>query len=205
MGSAGVLTSKDSWRGGHYGIEIDLGLPSEERLAAAVEVLWSRPFVEGCYLNRNLEPTSQMRVDPRHHTNEGHLYGTATLPRGASVPCGSCVCRLENEAEVLTRDLVSFYIALGSLHKIYPVEGYPFSDVARAAEWKRPLDAWLVETGPFVYERFRFRIALVGFEVDFPKVTAEAVEREGVPSDRYEGFLVESSDHLECIRRQISS
>jgi hypothetical protein len=32
-------------------------------------------------------------------------------------------------------------------------------------------------------------LALIGFEADFPRVTCESVRRNGIPSDRFDGYL----------------
>lgn len=191
------FTSAENWCGGHYGIEIDLGPPSDERVAAALKAFWSLPSVNGCYLNREQPLESQIKLDPGEHLTESRLYGTAIPTFGASVVCGTFTCRLQNENGVIERDLLSFYVPLGSLSKIYPVGAYPFSDAERASEWRQPLDDWLVEAGRFVFDRVRFQLALVGFEVDFPKVTPKAVERDGVPTNRYDGYLWQRGSALE--------
>jgi hypothetical protein len=192
------FASEENWCGGHYQLEVDLGSPSDERLAGALQALWSHPSLEGCYLNRGQELKDQPRVDPAQHSGEGHLYGTATLPGGARVPCGTYVCRLQDEEDgPVVRDLFSLYVPLGSASRAYPVGAYPFSDIDRAAEWRVPLDRWLVDLGRFVYERVRFQLALIGFEVDFPNVSAATIQRNGLPAERYDGFLWRVGDQLE--------
>jgi hypothetical protein len=60
------------WRGGHHGIEVDLGVPSEKRLADALQAIWSHSSLVGCYPSRDQELQNQIRVEP--YANEGHLY-----------------------------------------------------------------------------------------------------------------------------------
>jgi hypothetical protein len=191
------FASEETWRGGHYGIEIELGSPSDDRLMAALEAFWSLPSVNGCYTNHDRPVKSQVKVVPGQYVNHIRLYGTAILPSGAGVACGTFTCRLQNEAGVVTRDLLSFYLPLGSISRIYPVGSYPFGDLVRAMEWRTPLDQWFVQLGTALYERVRFPLALIGWEVDFPNVTAETVKRNGVPAERYDGYLVQTGNGLE--------
>lgn len=191
------FTSEEMWRGGHYGIEFELGVPSHERLADVMQAIWSHPSLFGCYLSRQQEFQNQIRVEPRKYASEGHLYGTATLPNRLVAACGTYVCRLVHEPERDSRDLVSFYVPLGSISGTYPVGAYPFSDTERAVEWRQELDRWLVDLGRFVFGRVQFQLALIGFEVDFPNVTAAAVQRNGIPAERYDGFMWNVGDRLE--------
>jgi len=191
------FTAEDTWHGGHYGIEFELGAPSDDRVRVALQAIWSHPSLEGCYISRDVEPCKQVRVDLLENALEGHLYGIATLPNGGSAACGTYICRLQDQKGQPLRDLLSFYVPLGALSKTYPVGPYPFSDVDRAAAWRPELDRWMVNLGRRVFGEVRFPLALVGFEVDFPKVTAEAVQRDGVPAKRYDGFLQQVGDRLE--------
>ena len=86
---------------------------------------------------------------------------------------------------------------LGALSKIYGLGAYPFSDIAHASEWRPALDKWLVGLGRFVFGRVQFQLALVGFEVDFPAVTSNSIQRNGVPQERYDGFLWKVGDQFE--------
>ena len=193
------FTSEQTWRGGHYEIEFELGAPSDDRLRSALQRIWSYPALQGCCFSRDQEPRDQVRVTPGQETLEGHLYGVANLPNGAAAACGTYVCRLQGEDGDLKRDLLSFYVPLGSLSAAYGIGEYPFSDldVERAPTWRAELDRWLVELGRFVFEEVDFGLALVGWEVDFPKVSSEIVKRNGIPRDRFDGYLWRATDGLE--------
>ena len=190
-----AFKSENAWCGGHYEIEFELEAPSDERLKTAVQAIWSYPSLEGCYPSREQQLHNQPRLDARLHAAEGHLYGGATLPTGC-VACGTCVCRPEDKQGHHHRDLVSFYLPLRALSKIYPIGAYPFSDIDRAAEWRPILDEWLVDMGRFVFDRVQFRLALIGFEVDFHNVSAATIEQTGVPIERYDGFLWQERENL---------
>ena len=191
------FTSEETWRGGFYEIEFELGVPSEERLALALQTVWSHPSLEGCYLSREQEPHAQVRVNPRQCAIEGHLYGIANLPNSARAAWGTSVCRLQDENGALLRDFLAFYLPHGALGRTYPLGGYPFADADQAATWRVPLDEWLVELGRYLYERVPFRLALLGFEVDFPNVSADFVQRNGIPAERFDGYLWQARDQLE--------
>ena len=188
---------EEVWRGGFYEIEMELGVPSDERLSLVLEKVWSHKSLEGCYLDRSQEPHAQTPVDPREHAHEGHLYGIAHLPNGVHCACGTYVCRLESGADTPSCDFVAFYLPLGSIATAYPIGGYPFTDTKQAGAWRTVLDNWLVELGHFVYKQTRFELALVGFEVDFPTVSSTVVRRNGIPSERYDGYLWPVDSRLE--------
>lgn len=191
------FTSAETWFGGYYEIEFELGVPSDGRLALALQTVWSHPSLEGCYLSRDLEPHTQVRVSPPDRATEGHLYGLANLPNGAKAACGTYVCRLQGEGQTPSRDLLTFYVPLGALALSYRIGGYPFSEADQVAGWRVPLDEWLVKMGRFVYKQVPFALALIGFEVDFPEVDAKSVQQNGVPAERYDGYLLEVGGRLE--------
>jgi len=194
------FTAEETWRGGHYEIEMELGVPSDEQLRAALERIWAHPsltrMLKGCVFSRDQEPQAQVRVNLGTHPLDGHLYGLATLPNGATAACGTYVCRLHGDANEAARDLLSFYVPLGALGSGYNVGAYPFGDSERATTWRAEVDSWLVEIGRFVFQQVPFELALVGWEVDFPRVSAERVRSRGVPSERFDGYLWNDGDVL---------
>jgi len=176
---------------------MELGAPSDERLRAALQRIWAHPSIKGCCFSRDQEPQDQVRVNLQNHPLESALFGITTLPNGASAACGTSVCRLTGGKDEPPRDLLSFYVQLGTIAKPYAIGGYPNSDVERAAVWRAQLDPWLAELGRFVFETVEFDLALVGWEVEFPSVSAESVKRGGVPSERYDGYLWRNGNGLE--------
>ena len=220
------FTAEETWRGGHYEIEFELGVPSDERLRRALQRIWSHPSVKGACFSRDQEPQAQVRVNLNEHTLDGLLYGLATLPNGATAACGTYVCRLQGEDGALTRDFLSFYVPMGALAVAYGISG-DWLDRARrteqavfntertlrraelasgqaesvetekSARWRTELDRWLVEIGRSVFESVQFDLALVGWEVDFPRVSAANVKRDGIPAERFEGYLWRDSAGLQ--------
>lgn len=205
------FTAEETWRGGHYEIEIELGAPSDERLRTALQRVWAHPSLKGCVFSRDQEPQAQVRVTPGQHALEGHLYGMATLPNGATAACGTYVCRLQGDAKEAARDLLSFYVPMGALAKAHGVSSewlkgqrpergvlnVENAEAGKPAEWRGELDRWMVELGRRVFESVEFELALVGWEVDFPRVSAELVRTSGVPTERYDGYLWRNGNELE--------
>jgi len=192
------FTPQRVWWGGWYEIEIELGAPSDERLARALENIWSHSSLEGSYLHSWQEPHTQTMVNPREYAEEGrHLYGIARLPNGERVCCGTYVIRLEDDDDTSASDLLEFYVPFASLNSAYQLRVYPLSDVRQAQAWGEELNGWLVELGSFVYSRVKFELALIGFEVDFTTTTAEKIRESGIPIDRCNGYLWPASGHLE--------
>jgi len=111
------------------------------------------------------------------------LRNFANLPNSARAACGTSVCRLQDENGHCARFL-GVLPTDGALGRTYPLGGYPFADADQAATWRVPLDEWLVELGRYLYERVPFRLALLGFEVDFRNVSADFVQRNGIPAER---------------------
>jgi len=183
------FTVEETWRGGHYEIEMELGVPSDERLRRALQRIWSHPSVKGCCFSRDQELQDQVRVNLENHALESMLFGVTTLPNGASAACGTFVCRLVGGNDEPPRDLLSFYVPLGSIARPYAIGGYPDSDVEHAGAWRGQLDPWLADLGRFVFEAVEFDLALVGWEVEFPSISAESVKRSGIPAKRYDGYL----------------
>jgi hypothetical protein len=175
---------------------MELGVPSDERLRRALQRIWSHPSVKGACFSRDQEPQAQVRVNLNEHTLEGYLYGVATLPNGLTAACGTYVCRLQGEDGALARDFLSFYVPIGAIANAYGSGGYPFGDEERSAIWRAELDPYLAEIGRSVFESVEFDLALVGWEVDFPRVSAERVKREGIPTGRFDGYLWRNSSGL---------
>ena len=208
------FTAEESWRGGHYEIEMELGVPSDERLRRALQRIWTHPSVKGACFSRDQEPQAQVRVNLNEHTLDGHLYGLATLPNGETAACGTYVCRLQGEDGALSLDFLSFYVPMGALAGAYGISGdwlktqrpegavlnTKFSENAeteKSAQWRTELDRWLVELGRSVFQSVEFDLALVGWEVNFPRVSAQCVKREGIPAERFEGYLWRNRGRLE--------
>ena len=178
-----LFTVPNAWSGGHYEIAVELGVRSDDRAAVALGRLWSYPALQGCYLTKDTELTTQQPVSPHGHL-EDYLYGIATLPNGQRVPCGSSLCRFENES-----DWMLFYLPLASLEKIYPVGGYPFAEDNNKVEWRSELDDWLTRIARHVFQTSLFQLALVGFEVEIADISSERICATGIPKERSEGFL----------------
>jgi hypothetical protein len=62
-------------------------------------------------------------------------------------------------------------------------------------EWQTPVDEWLKDIGGHVFSSVPFRLGLIGFEAS-GEAYASQVAKEGVPAERYFGYLVPDGDEL---------
>jgi hypothetical protein len=120
----------------------------------------------------------------------GHLYGVATLPNGRRVACGTYAVR-EDEGP----DWLSLYIPMGALSTAYEVGSYPFGTEGSSSEWRRPLDARLVEIGRAIFSETRFGLALIGHEVS-GDLYFDGIATRGIPEERYFGLLLQVDGEL---------
>ncbi|HZJ46676.1 MAG TPA: hypothetical protein VFD63_23070 [Pyrinomonadaceae bacterium] len=187
------FTKEGVWWGGFYELAFELGDRSDERLSAALSALWSHPSLDGCYLDREKEPSEQVRVDAGEHTSETtHLQGLVTLPNGKKIACGSVNIREESGP-----DWLDFYIPLAALGEAYPVGPYPFHQTEVSSKgWQSEIDSHLVGIARLVYSALPFRLALVGWEVSGESYAIQLTQ-DGIPEERYEGYLWPSDGKLE--------
>jgi hypothetical protein len=187
------FTSEGTWFGGFYELTMQFGLHADPALEAALQAIWKRPELEGCYLSADVEPCHQQRIRPSLATllSEGHLRGIASLPNGRRVACGSYVVREDSGDNWL-----GFYLPLGALQAAYPIGAYPFEDSQTSREWREPLENWMADIGRTVFGVAPFRIGLVGFEVSGFEA-ADHVTTSGIPAERGIGYLIPFAGKLE--------
>ena len=194
------FTKDDVWNGGYYELAIEIGPTSDQRLRTALTTIWSHPTLQGCYRDRRQEPDEQQQLNPQNDEVEleGHLQGIARLPNGIEVACGTCTIREENGS-----DWLDLYIPMGALSEGYEVETYPFGESGEYSEdWQRPVEDWLVAIGHHVFSQVKFALALIGFEVS-GDYYAEEIENQGVPEQRFIGYLWPAGEKLTYYPRNI--
>lgn len=182
-----LFTDAYTWAGGFYGLAIELGPRSDERLQAALEAIWRHDGLDGCYGNRDAEPSNQPRIAP---TLETRLFGVATMPNGQQVACGTIIVR-EDEGP----DWLCFSLPLGALNTAYDVGGYPFGGGSSSHSWREPLDDWLAWIAAAVFAATPFQLALIGHEVS-GATSADEVQTMGAPEERWVGMLWRKDDFL---------
>jgi hypothetical protein len=151
-----ILTSDDAWTGGHYELLIDIGAgrPAPDQVAQVAAALWAHPCLDGPYPRRDLEPGPRARSQP----STGNCYGTATLPDGAAVACGSYLMSslpgFLPDREPQPPDMLGFYLPLGSLSSAWPqIGGYPFQQGQDTRPWQELLEDWLAGIAADTYAR----------------------------------------------------
>ena len=187
------MPTKITWSGGFFGLALELGERSDARLAQALEACWAYEGLEGCYLERGLEPAEQVATPATLPLLEErvHLWGVATLSDDERVPCGTVSVREDDGP-----DWLDFYLPMGALAHTYDtVGGFPFGNEAQAQLWQEPLEHWLTGLGKHVYAAVPYRLGLIGFEVSGAFYAAELTLDE-LPEESRVRFLVPSEASL---------
>ena len=192
-----LFTKPDVWNGGYFELAIEINPPSDSHLISVLRSIWQQPKLQGCYLDREVEPSGQKQINHEMLTLETpslqtHLQGVATLPNDCKVACGTCFIREPDGSDWLV-----FYLPMGSLVEAYDVGGYPFGppDMLHK-EWQEPLEKWLASMGESVYEVQPFSLGLIGFEVS-GEAYADTISTEGIPEKRVIGYLWPSGSRVE--------
>ncbi len=186
-----IFTLPDNWTGGFYELAVVLEDPSQDNLQKALKVLWTHPALDGCYKENTKEPSHQERLDPNisQLPVEGHVYGVAHLPNSVKVACESTIIAyIDNGSTWLY-----FGIPMEALGHAYPVGAFPFED-GTPLDWRVEVDAWFLGIGEKLFREGCFQIGTIGFEL--PEEDAEAFRKNGIPEQRWEGYLWQEGDQL---------
>lgn len=182
-----LFTAPDAWSGGDFDLLLLLGNVSEATTRDLLDRLWSHRTLQGCWLDRDVEPEDQSRVaagDSKHEL-VAFLHGGATLPNGTQCNCRSVVGNDDDGT------WLNLGIPLGGLAQSYSVGAYPFDDGSDLA-WVVFVSEWLVDIARSVFARCPFEWGLVGFEV-----TDElGVRKSDIPGERWIGYLRNESGRL---------
>ncbi len=180
-----IFTQDQVWLGGFYELNLELASASRYAVRQALVTMWNTPQLEGCYLRNDVEPSEQMELSPLDYDHEGHWYGVATLANGKRLACGTFSCIFKEYGGWTT-----LYIPLSALHTVYPVDGFPFNPKAGPTQelWIREVNAWFKDVAESIYPDVRFKIALIGYEVDILALKRQLIF--GIPSERWDGLLI---------------
>jgi hypothetical protein len=180
------FTNDETWLGGYYELAIEIGARSDEHLLDALIAIWTHPTLEGCYLDRQKEPSDQPRIKPSaDFLSIMHHQGIALLPNGCRIAWGTCLIREEDEGP----DWLDFYLPMGILNGAYDIGSYPFDDPGSKPEhWQPSVDEWLAELGEYVYSITPFQLGLIGFEIS-GEVYSTQINDNGIPAQRDFGYL----------------
>ena len=184
-----IFTHLDAWAGGSYELRVLLGSANDARLEHALVALWAHSALDGCYLDRTREPPEQPRLAPGKHVGlESTLLGVATLEESEAIACSTHVVREDGGS-----DWIYLAIPMGSLGRILPVGAFPFDD-GHDLSWRALVDDWLRNLAERLFEAVPFRLGLLGWIDDGDD--AEEVIENGVPDERWVGYLVPDSSSL---------
>jgi hypothetical protein len=179
-----LFTAKGAWYGGFYELALGIGPRSDERLRSALTTLWKHPDLEGCFFDRDREPTEQSRTKDFSMETGSHSLGVASLPNGSRIVCGSCLVREDDGP-----DWLDFYLPLGSLGTAYPVGSFPFGTEADwPGTWRYEVEDWLARIGLWIAQSTLFQLGIIGFEVS-GQVYSSEIACKGIPDERFIGLL----------------
>lgn len=115
------FTAPETWKGGFFELFVQPRTNTSDELCSLLKVLWSFPSLDGCYADRDCEPSSQTRVLPCANNVDGYLYGLATLPNGKMMACVSYASHGIGAEGMAPSYRVGFYLPLGALSTAYSV------------------------------------------------------------------------------------
>ena len=184
----------EAWTGGGYEVQIEMPRLGVTARRALLRCLWRHAALDGPYLRAGsaavgAPPPTWTRADLKRLSPPGLLYGRATLAGGAQTTCSAYLWS-DDTATWLTVGL-----PLGGLAALagLPVGAFPFDD-GLPLDWRADLDAWLCDVARWVHAAHPVRLALVGWTDGHDDVTAAGVAADGVPDERWVGFLVPGAD-----------
>jgi hypothetical protein len=177
------------WAGGFWELAVQLGPRSDERLRKAAEAIWAYPLIEGCYMDRDIDPEGQQRLSLSEaaltQLQSGfHIYGVAHFPDNLRLVCGSISIR-EDESGI---DWLDFYIPQGAVEATDELPMYDFTTGNYWPQTHQILETWLAELGRYLFAHVPFKLGLVGHEASGEDY-AENIVRNGIPASRYYGYL----------------
>jgi hypothetical protein len=78
----------------------------------------------------------------------------------------------------------------------YPVHAYPLNVKTEPSPEPgiREISTWLKDMAISLYPQLKFKLAIIGVEVDFFEIKAKL--REGIPSERWHGLLIPTTSKL---------
>jgi len=186
-----IFTQEGAWSGGFYELTLELPSASKLTIKTALQKLWDIPALEGCYLHSDIEPSNQNKLSPNDSDYEGHLFGIATFPNRHRTCCGNWWNDFRENG-----CWFSFYLPLGSLGRAYPIGFYPFyvKEEPSPETWIKDVNGWLVRIAMNIYKEINFKVAFIGYEVDF--FDNRETLKYGVPDERWDGILIPIENEL---------
>lgn len=193
--SAEYISDPKNWTGSYYELALEMGERNDERLEAALRMVWATADVEGCFAPD--EAGKHVAVDCNLDAllRYGHLRGKVKLPGGLEAVCGVVVVREDVEPGFYGPDWLDFYLPMVSLSRADDrVGAYWRGDLEDSLSWRRPIDDWLAGVAKHVYEAAPFKLGLIGEETSGMAYSDRL--QGGIPEDRPFAYLVPERGQL---------
>jgi hypothetical protein len=182
------FAASESWRGGHYELEIAPRNRSSADICDLLSAIWSCPILDGPYLQNDCDPSEQVRHRPCATEFDARLYGLANIPSKGAIPCGTYAIAAEAEDRLPPFHWAALFLPLCSLSQAFDVGAYPFETTTNIPAWRAEVDEFLCSVARSVFEKVPFDFGIVGFEID-GSITQEGILSHGMPSERPDGIL----------------
>jgi hypothetical protein len=145
---------REWFSGSYYELAIELSLaPSDARLSAAVDALWTAPRMEGPWSDKSYAHI--VAIGLPDSGNAQHYYGVLTVDGMGEVPCVSWMVReSDGGADWLSVSVPTRALVQHGLQEL----------VHEAREFTALLDRAFVEVGARVFSRAGFELGIVGEE-----------------------------------------
>ncbi|MER8233230.1 hypothetical protein [Streptomyces sp. NPDC094049] len=169
-----------SWSSSSYGLGIETGTTDDAGLQAVLGAVWEAAGVQGCFGDGDREPEEQEPVPltVAALAEFGRLHGRARMPAGQWMACSCTVVRGGGGS-----DWLDFDIPLSALD----LAGVAYGD-GRPFFRSAVMDDWLAAIGIASFERARFSLGVIGWEVS--GTTDAATVAGEMPPKRGIGYLV---------------
>jgi hypothetical protein len=191
--NARLFTAPNTWSGGFYELIIHLGRRSDQRLQQALDLLWMHDNLDGCWLNPDVEPADNRRIEPLLR-NPVKLLGIAALSDTQNAACLSVIKRQKltdgKQMGIAKPDWLRFGLPMGALATIYDVGTFPETAMwdHEARQWREKLDRWLVDIARHICKSVPYDFAMIGHELDEEELWRQ-LNNNDAPQSRSWGYL----------------
>lgn len=192
------IISSENWSGGYYEAAIILGKASsqgsDDRLLSALSTILEKTTVT-LYKSGKVDELlslSSIRVEPVPSVFS--FCGTLLHETLGVLPFLMCVVREDDSGN----DWLDIAIPLGGVPE---TGGWPFGSLENSIEWRRPIETILAQFALDVAKDVPFKMAQIGWELS--GMFDEADIADGIPSERFVGYVVPEGGAIDIMKRQI--
>lgn len=178
--------NEETWTGGSFEVLFYLGEKSEIHF---LEKLWFGLGFDGPYIDGEIIPAQQRKLNTLKSVSTGKLYGTAIINEKI-VACSSTTIKDEDGVWIY------FGFPMGGLDVIYDVGAYPFDD-GKEPVWAEQLSQYLRELAEKLFLEVPFDGAIIGWLTAIEVDEILNAVNLGVPKERWFWYLINNNGKLD--------